>query len=261
LVVEESNKRKVESSSDGDSIKKMKTSALEQEQKIAKLEGVFKKHVAEDGVVEFECEKCYEAHPMSVSEALVHSRTLWLRSFIGQLHDRAASQSEINWDSLAQHMKFPQSGAEMPAFVVAMLSRHYRMHYGSFELQYILDAITRQQNTGCSYDHAEDVHIVSVLEAVYRSRLLNKSSFARFRALFENHLPILTVCESMNPRTKTKMYYCSKPWHSFRTDYLENKNWAGLQFSEEALENKINGEVGDDDNGFSATSSTEAEKN
>jgi hypothetical protein len=60
---------------------------------------------------------------LQCNEAKRHAKTHWLRRFIGPLHDKAAYYGEVSWDNLVNLLPFPQCGADMPKFIVALINR------------------------------------------------------------------------------------------------------------------------------------------
>lgn len=141
------------------------------------------------------CQSCVDVNSVfrwrgECSEAAAHVREHWLRNYIGPAHLAAAeTDASVRWDGLEEWvvgqgtLKLPQSGADMPAFVVDML-RCVRASsgVGSTELQYVLDAILRRycENGRRSSDN-KGVKVEDILTAVYTANVMSLSAFERFK--------------------------------------------------------------------------------
>lgn len=145
-------------------------------------------------------------------------------AYLGEAHSNAARLHQVDWEywELERGVHLPQSGAELPEFVVALLPTAIRGNgLGTTELSYVLDAFFRHLTAGCSRDK-DTRHSVSsqqILDAVYLSRVLSEARFTRFKALFENHLPIIAVSFRFDKPT------FAKPWTLLAADYLDGTNW------------------------------------
>ena len=173
--------------------------------------------------------------------AAAHASAHWLREYLGEAHDKAAAeQSEISWINLpnwpffkAENVGLPQSAADLPRFVALLLENALMNQYGSYEIQYVLDAIFRNAIIPKWNNDEEEVTFNAVLQAVHDADFLSKKRFARFQALFEYPLPLITVTFSKVCGKEVAQF--SRRWHSVR-DYLEAdpKAWTPKQHNSEA---------------------------
>lgn len=197
--------------------------------------------------------------------AAQHVKTHWLRTYLGPVYDYSAFVSSIDWDKLESWKKFegrlkmPQCGADMPAFITELLSGTRIRGYGSFEIQYVLDAVMRNIANGHTGD--SDVHGVTsqaILDAVYKAEILTDAEFSRFKQLFENRLPIIVPnLERFNGTAdcRGKWYTLNslavvqlcKPWHDIFDDYLNQSNWR-LKWTPPALASAEKRKLDDNDN-------------
>jgi hypothetical protein len=108
----------------------------------------------------------------------------------------------------------------MPKFVADLLRATYYNHNGSYEIQFVLDAIIRHQNYSCNIEYANDVEIPKVLKAVEDLKILSTYEMNRFKMLFDNHLPILSGhMHNESDKTDHRIQFY-RPWHSFKDQYL-----------------------------------------
>jgi len=94
-------------------------------------------------------------------------------------------------------------------------------------LMFLLDAIIRHQNQPSSNNFERaglSVSIAAILKAVSDSHLLNGTRFARFKSLFDNHLPILSLSSgdyTHDNNNGERLFSVYTPWQSFTKDYLD----------------------------------------
>lgn len=69
-----------------------------------------------------------------------------------------------------------------------------------------------------------NVSIAAILKAVKDSQLLNDTRFSRFKSLFDNHLPILSLSSddyTQDNSNGERLFSVYTPWQSYRKDYLD----------------------------------------
>ena len=176
------------------------------------------------------CKHCPTEHTIDGTGERIaaHKKTTWLRMYMGRVMNNASHHCQINWEAVSDKFNLPQNGKGMPLCVVSFLRPIITASFfGHDHLMFILDAIIRHQNSSSSFEHAEmDVSIVDVLRAVRDSKLLSPDRFARFKLLFDTHLPILSLSsEEFKNCAGESILSVYRPWHNFKTDYLDNAAW------------------------------------